>query len=321
MPKLRDQDFVGQDPHQLVAQDLLLELKGEAGPLLDILSRPPEPYPWKTRKIIPKELKSPADYMTTIEFTGLTKSGKTTEIALLSLDLAESFRIIRPPEFGKFKDEALHAIRDASEVLGFEYENLVLEEAKLNSFNQGRLDALKLLQQDCQKEKLGRPVLVVNDRGPHDALTHLNWVSHFAVGKTELPAHYEELFFEDDLRFDVGRYLFPGYRKKFINLFFRALSEAQSVDAIILYQVSYEEASRRREKSGLHAESWIHNRVIRPQLERAYGHWLSGYYPIFNAKAGASLLVVDGNKPTDHNHQQVTEFIQEVSYRKQKRVD
>ncbi len=286
-----------------IAYRFVKELKSKTPDgILKALDETPPIYPFPEGTTIPNNEKRP---ITVIEVMGFTRSGKSTEIDLLKKDLPEIAQPVIAREFIAIEWDKL---KNIAKICGLEIENHLLVNAKVL----GLLNAFRAAQNIVKQPELhigNKPIVVISERGPNDALVYSMWIWRYLEGKKELTEDDWKKTWTNKLPYNTSLGVPPGFYEDHFITFVNVLRSLSLVHAVALYDVSYDEGSRRRIKQGLEPESRMHNPTVRHQLETDYGKWLSVWYPMLSKSQNMALLNVDGNKSAQENHQKIMEFI------------
>jgi hypothetical protein len=277
-----------------------------------------ESFPWKPREIMPGSSRLEQKLFLMIEVMGLSKSGKSEFFAYLENNPIPHARqiLIREPELKIYETKGNGAQErevKLGERDGMETENILYSLKKALHILEGSIQAFDLLIEDYRKELVGDPIVVVLERGPHDAIAHCAWIGRYAMHKKRLPPGA----YKDDSGIqripDHQRYVRHDFDLNWLISFVDALALGESIDAVILYGTSLETAIEYRIKQGLAPHGHMTNPFIHPQLDAAFSEWLGSIAPVYlKLEHSMGLKVVDAEKSLDENNREVHGYINTI---------
>lgn len=247
-----------------------------------------EKYPWRTRSELPD--KKPEQMSGQVEIIGLSGSGKSKFIEYAKKRFSPSNVIIRPELF--LRDE-----RGLQEDLSHGSHSQKMQElmaAEFGRINQvrtwNRIKLISHLQGEVgQLRSPGKANLII-ERGANDAL---------ATDDFTRPEHYR-------VRYD------PIFENRWLELIFFSLTLGQRVDAVILFETTWEKTQKRRIAAGLEPEGKYINSKNWPQILLGYEFWLGSFYTLFRKAQGMGLLIIDGTANLEENNIKAIKFCEEV---------
>ena len=254
------------------------------------------PYPWRGYSRQP----DPDRHRTGInEIAGPPESGKTRILADLSNHFGDKIKVI--PEFGG-DHNVLPSIKLLKSFFDVDKPTVTADDVLLNLGTK-----IEVFKKEAQNPD-GK--LRIFERGPFDVMHDLFWIMSLAHSKPVSPKLEEDDLLGGGLAHDPREWLMPDFWEMYWSAFSLALSQIESVDALILSGLSYSSAQKRRAHRG-QPPGYVTNPENWPGLmnsyERIYGLWA-----IANMKYGTGISALNGDKPYKYNFRKITNYLSKL---------
>jgi len=254
------------------------------------------PYPWRGHNRKPDPGRNRTGI---IEIAGPPESGKTHILADLSDHFGDKIKII--PEFGG-DHNVLPSIKLLKSFFDVSNPTVTADDVMLNLAT--KIEVFKNETRNSDDK------LRIFERGPFDVMHDLFWIMSLAHSKPVSPQFEEDELLGGSLAHDPREWLMPDFWNMYWSAFSLALSQIESVDALILSGLSYPSAQKRRARRGTspgyvtNPESWP---SVMNSYERVYGLWA-----IANMKYGTGILALNGDKPYQYNFRKITNYLSKL---------